>query len=200
MSFTVLFDKSKGIGHEHVDLVRTVIISAFATLLQQHVPVSIQQSEQFQQLNCPINLERGIYNSVIQTAIHKHIVKKWNNPQFVELYFARVRSIYLNLDPNSYVQNKQLLGRLTNFYVLPHEFAFMAPHELFPEKWNSILEEKKKRDQMRFETNLGAVTDQFLCSRCKQRKCSYYQLQTRSADEPMTTFIICMNCSHRWKI
>lgn len=44
-----------------------------------------------------------------------------------------------------------------------------------------------------------ATTDQFQCGKCKQRKCQYYQMQTRSADEPMTTFVTCVNCGNRWK-
>jgi DNA-directed RNA polymerase subunit M/transcription elongation factor TFIIS len=45
---------------------------------------------------------------------------------------------------------------------------------------------------------MEATTDQFVCGKCKSRKCSYYQLQTRSADEPMTTFVTCTNCNNRW--
>jgi transcription elongation factor S-II len=44
-----------------------------------------------------------------------------------------------------------------------------------------------------------ASTDMFTCGKCKQKKCTYYQLQTRSADEPMTTFVQCVNCGNRWK-
>ena len=44
-----------------------------------------------------------------------------------------------------------------------------------------------------------AETDAFQCGRCKQRKTRYYQMQTRSADEPMTTFVTCTNCNHKWK-
>lgn len=44
-----------------------------------------------------------------------------------------------------------------------------------------------------------ASTDAFQCSKCKERKCTYYQMQTRSADEPMTTFVTCVNCNNRWK-
>jgi DNA-directed RNA polymerase subunit M/transcription elongation factor TFIIS len=39
----------------------------------------------------------------------------------------------------------------------------------------------------------------FKCSKCKSQKTTYYQMQTRSADEPMTTFVTCLNCSKRWK-
>ena len=38
------------------------------------------------------------------------------------------------------------------------------------------------------------------CSRCKKKtNCDYYQLQTRSADEPMTTFVTCLECNKQWK-
>jgi transcription elongation factor S-II len=30
-----------------------------------------------------------------------------------------------------------------------------------------------------------AETDQFKCGKCGKRQCTYYQMQTRSADEPM---------------
>jgi transcription elongation factor S-II len=39
----------------------------------------------------------------------------------------------------------------------------------------------------------------FTCNRCKSKKTTYYQLQTRSADEPMTTFVSCLNCDKNWK-
>ncbi len=44
-----------------------------------------------------------------------------------------------------------------------------------------------------------AMTDEFKCKRCKSRKTTYYEMQTRSADEPMTIFITCLTCGNRWK-
>ena len=46
----------------------------------------------------------------------------------------------------------------------------------------------------------GTETDLLKCSKCGQRKCTYNQVQTRSADEPMTTFVLCLNCGKRWKV
>ena len=37
----------------------------------------------------------------------------------------------------------------------------------------------------------------FSCGKCKSKECTYTQLQTRSADEPMTTFVYCMACGNR---
>ena len=39
----------------------------------------------------------------------------------------------------------------------------------------------------------------YQCWKCKNRKCTFYQLQTRSADEPMTTFVSCLSCANRWR-
>ena len=55
------------------------------------------------------------------------------------------------------------------------------------------------KDEDRYAPKLEASTDNFTCRKCKSNKCSYYQLQTRSADEPMTTFVTCINCGNRWK-
>ena len=62
-----------------------------------------------------------------------------------------------------------------------------------------IIEEKKIRDENKYTPKLEASTDNFTCRKCKSKKCSYYQLQTRSADEPMTTFVTCLDCGSRWK-
>ena len=48
--------------------------------------------------------------------------------------------------------------------------------------------------------SLVGARHQFKCGRCKNRKCTYYQKQTRSADEPMTTFVTCTVCGNRWKV
>lgn len=60
-------------------------------------------------------------------------------------------------------------------------------------------ENQKIREAALFESQRGrksmATTDQFQCGKCKKRQTSYYQMQTRSADEPMTTFVICQVCN-----
>ena len=75
----------------------------------------------------------------------------------------------------------------------------MTHQTLRPDIWNSMIEEKKIKDENKFSLKLEASTDDFTCHKCKSKKCSYYQLQTRSADEPMTTFVTCLNCNARWK-
>ena len=45
----------------------------------------------------------------------------------------------------------------------------------------------------------GTHTDLLQCGKCKKKNCTYNQIQTRSADEPMTTFVLCNECGNRWK-
>ena len=68
-----------------------------------------------------------------------------------------------------------------------------------PEKWKTLIENKKIRDENKYIPKIEASTDDFTCGKCKSTKCTYYQLQTRSADEPMTTFVTCLDCGNRFK-
>lgn len=40
---------------------------------------------------------------------------------------------------------------------------------------------------------------EFKCYKCKSNKCTFYALQTRSSDEPMTLFVTCLTCGNNWK-
>ena len=71
--------------------------------------------------------------------------------------------------------------------------------EMSVEELEQLIEDKKVRDKQKYEPNIEASTDNFTCNKCKSKKCTYYQLQTRSADEPMTTFVTCLECGKRWK-
>ena len=79
------------------------------------------------------------------------------------------------------------------------DLSLMRHQEICPEKWKQLIDAKIKRDKNMTSVNLSAATDEFKCYKCKKRKCTYYQLQTRSADEPMTTFVTCLVCGNRWK-
>ena len=146
-----------------------------------------------------LNLEIGIYNFAIKTAKQKNIIRNWNNSTFIMIYVDKLKSIMLNLNSNSSVKNKNLLKRLKNGAFKPHELAFMTHQEIFPEKWKYLVDAKIKRDKKEGEVDLSAATDEFFCFKCKKRKCSYYEMQTRSADEPMTTFVTCLLCGNNWK-
>jgi DNA-directed RNA polymerase subunit M/transcription elongation factor TFIIS len=138
------------------------------------------------------NLEKGIFNYTLREAERHKIVKKWDNKHFVQIYVDHLRSIITNLKGD-------ILKQLIEGNIKPHVVAFMTHQELCPEKWCQMIETKSKRDKNKFETNIAAATDAFTCRKCKGNQCTYYQMQTRSADEAMTTYISCIQCGTRWK-
>jgi transcription elongation factor S-II len=139
------------------------------------------------------NLEIGIYNFAIKEANSRKIIKKWENPYFSQLYLDRLRSIYINL------KNQELLTHIQNKEITPQDLAFMTHQEMNPTHWKEYIEKKIKRDMSKFTTNIEASTDMFTCKKCKSKRCTYYELQTRSADEPMTVFVTCLDCGKHWK-
>eukprot|EP00871_Galdieria_phlegrea_P004761 jgi/Galph1/5286/GphlegSOOS_G3968.1 len=40
---------------------------------------------------------------------------------------------------------------------------------------------------------------QVTCPRCSHQTAYFFQMQTRSADEPMSTFYRCAQCGYQWK-
>ena len=74
----------------------------------------------------------------------------------------------------------------------------MTHQELNPDKWTTLIEAKSKRDANKFENQFQAATDTFTCRKCKGNECTYYLMQCKSADEPMTCFVQC-KCGNRWK-
>jgi transcription elongation factor S-II len=140
-----------------------------------------------------INLEKGVFNYAIRESGNRKIIKKWENPYFVQIYIDRLRSIYINL------KNKELLQQIKNGELTPQNVAFMSHQEMNPKTWKSLIDEKIKRDANKYSNNLQASTDMFTCKKCKSKKCTYYELQTRSADEPATIFVTCLDCGKNWK-
>lgn len=140
-----------------------------------------------------INLEKGVFNYSLKEATSRKLIKKWENPDFVQVYLDRLRTIYINL------KTKDILDLLQSKELLPQSFASMTHQEMNPNRWNELLEQKMKRDANKFTTNIQASTDMFTCKKCKSKRCTYYELQTRSADEPATIFITCLDCGKNWK-
>ena len=100
----------------------------------------------------------------------------------------------------SNLKNSELIKQIKNNDILPQNVAFMTHQEMNPNHWKDMIERKIRRDESKYSTNLEASTDMFTCRKCKSKKCTYYELQTRSADEPSTIFVSCLNCGKNWKM
>ena len=113
-------------------------------------------------------------------------------------YGRRIRSRIFNLRDlkNPELRIKVLLGSIT-----PERLAVMTAEEMTSE---TLRKECAKYKEMGHRESLLAVDegvgcDLIQCERCKTSNCSYSELQTLSGDEPMTLFVLCRNCGHRWR-
>jgi hypothetical protein len=150
--------------------------------------IRVKIQPMFEDEKLATNLEKGIYNFAIKEANNRKIIKKWENPHFVQLYLDRLRSICVNL------KNPDLLDHLKRGEISPQSLAFMTHQEMNPARWRILIDQKITRDANKFTDNIRASTDMFTCKKCKSKRTTYYELQTRSADEPATIFVTCLDC------
>jgi hypothetical protein len=73
--------------------------------------------------------------------------------------------------------------------------ASLKPEQLNPENYEKII---KKKEIEEYKKNDIKSSNAFKCSKCKKRKCSVIQKQTRAGDEPATTFVTCLECGHKF--
>ncbi|NXD98756.1 TCEA3 protein, partial [Chaetorhynchus papuensis] len=114
-------------------------------------------------------------------------------------YRNRVRSRISNLkDPkNPGLRRNVLCGAIEPGLIARMTAEEMASDEL--KKLRNAMTQEAIREHQMAKTG-GTVTDLFQCGKCKKKNCTYNQVQTRSADEPMTTFVLCNECGNRWKV
>ena len=143
-------------------------------------------------------IEQQLFNSTIRVAKRRFIQRRWDNPLFKQLYISKIRSFYSNIS-DSYVGNPNFKQKILSGEIKIKQISSLSVYDIYPENWTELLDKKIKRDKLKYEMKPTAMTDQFKCRKCSSRSCSYYEVQTRSADEPMTQFISCLDCGNRWK-
>lgn len=146
-----------------------------------------------------LDLELGIYNASLDEAKRRLVPLTWDHETFKWIYTMISKRTASNFHPSSYVGNSHLIERWKDGEFTLDTLGHWTPYELEPSHWKDLKDQQFRREQRILEGNLAMATDRFRCSRCKKKQCSYYELQTRSADEPMTIFISCINCGKQWK-
>jgi len=142
------------------------------------------------------NIENAIYEYSTNECKSKNYVVNWNNKYFVDIYIDRLRSVSINIKHNEGIKKLLVKNKLT-----PRDYVFMSHQEINPERWKKLIQEKTIRDENKYNNKQEASTDLFTCPRstCKSKRCTYYEMQTRSADEPMTIFVTCLDCGKNFK-
>lgn len=113
-------------------------------------------------------------------------------------YKNRLRSRVYNLKDS---KNPQLRENVLRGVISPQRLATMSSEEMASAEMKALREKftKEAIDDHQLAVAQGTKTDLLKCGKCGQRNCTYNQMQTRSSDEPMTTFVLCNHCGNRWK-
>jgi transcription elongation factor S-II len=121
-----------------------------------------------------------------------------HSPETSEAYKTRIRSLYQNLRSKT---DATLRSRVLSGDILPAALVAMSHEDMKSEQLKAEEAKmiKENMDKAMVAQEEKSISTSLRCGKCGQRKVTYTQAQTRSADEPMTTFCTCLNCGNRWK-
>ena len=136
----------------------------------------------------PIELETSVLNYSIIYIDLNNIDKVHLEPTYKTKTNELLRC--LNSD------NDYLIDAIKQGEISLDNLPYIKPQILYKKQWDKIV---TRLEYIEFKKNNMATTDAYECRRCKNNKCHVWQLQTRSADEPMTTFVTCAVCGNHWK-
>lgn len=138
--------------------------------------------------NTCLNIEISVYNDTITYAKTHEVEASWDNFIFKHYYVIKSQQILENLKRFPDFRKKVVSEKLSTKIV---SLSFM---DMRPES-----NEKKGPVAVSSSDHQDVSDGIFKCAKCNKRKTTYYSRQLRSADEPMTNFITCLNCGNRWK-
>lgn len=132
----------------------------------------------------------------LATALEEHIFT--NHRMTSPKYKNQIRSRVFNLKDK---KNQSLRENLLLGIIKPEKLAVMTSEEMASDEITKLREKftKESINDAQLACVQGTKTDLLKCGKCGKRNCTYNQIQTRSADEPMTTFVLCNECGNRWK-
>mgnify|MGYP003345610809 CR=1 FL=1 len=140
------------------------------------------------------NIEVSIFNWVVRKYPSN---ASWENKVFKEAYKLRFAEIKRALGDGN------LFDRLRTKTIKAKDLMKMDAASLMPEGPYAKELAKNIQKELDIEKHKAKMDEEyegiFKCRKCGSKKTTYYQLQTRSADEPMTTYVTCIECDNHWK-
>jgi len=165
------------------------------TYLEQNVDrskVISELSSLLKDIDVAFKIEAGIFEFTLIYAM----TRDYFDNIMVSVYNDKVYDLTQNLNQLSSIQNKTLYKGIQTGSINPQTIAFLRPQDLHPEGWDQLVKKTKLREEKK--KNM-AVTDLYVCRRCKGNKCVISESQERGADEGITKRITCVECYHVMK-
>lgn len=138
----------------------------------------------------------------LETAYYYNVLESYPKDQslvlFKACYIDRLESLLRDINPKRTNDKNNLLKRIIDREIEIDNVPIMTPSEIHPSLWKKELDRAEKAKEL---LKNGAKTVKFICPLCKQKGHRIHYEQTRSADEPMTIFLTCLNpgCEHVMK-
>jgi len=115
----------------------------------------------------------------------------------INIYNDKMYELLSNLDSTNKIYNKKLVSDIkSNKNEFVENIPYLLSHELNKEVWDPVVKKLKLKEHKKYNI---AATDAYKCGKCGEKQCKVTQMQTRSADEPMTVFVTCLVCGHIFK-
>jgi len=116
-------------------------------------------------------------------------------------YAQQYRDICFNLKDK---KNLDFKTRVLSGEIEPKEIVYLRAEDMASRSQTKARDEMKKWTlaAQNLDLQMAAaqkITEDYKCGKCGNTRCSYFQMQTRGADEPMTTFVTCIKCNNKWK-
>jgi len=137
-----------------------------------------------------IIIEDGLYDHTEQFCHHNSFYKMIATA----IYKDNKRNILFNCERGGQTM-KRIKKSISKDEFNPYNLAFLRPDELDKDQWIRII---VRMNTMEEKLNNLPTVSWKPCYRCKGTEYSKYQLQTRSVDEPMTTFYTCKQCGKNY--
>ena len=146
-----------------------------------------------------VNLEKAIFLYAIERCKVRMSTPSWENPSFRHIYKQK----WVTMKSLLTTKECPLMDMIQTKKIKSWEAPKMGPCELWPKGPYHTTREQRRiqaahKQALALEDKEGYV-GMFKCGKCKSMKTTYHQMQTRSADEPLTTFVHCTNCENRWR-
>ena len=144
------------------------------------------------------DLEKCIVRHSKQTIEKQDGVAAWDNHKFTNIYKHKFLSLKHAFNSNEELKDQVLKRKVSVVEVVAMRPEQLQPGGVYAKTVEDNVHKEMKKEYLIRKAEEG-VSGFLTCNKCKSNKTTYYQLQTRSADEPMTTYVSCLNCGKRWK-